>query len=1156
MDEKYQAHLLSVCTALGGFETVELGNGESAKKYVIGDECYDCLKDLKKFLRQDDSNIEKYVSRSLGSWMIVQKDLIPILIEYKDDEKISMAVVEVLVPLTWPIEVSLEEIKTNDQDIPNQLEYLESYKEAMVSTEALDALFEVIVRPLSIPYHERTYKETALIRLIFTLIRNLLCIKDKEASVLTSTDKLRRSTLQERLMLKLKNSNFIELFLSFAGSLDESEYVEWNMLILEIFYYMYIGRDPEEILSNKVISNGHRVTELLQKEQRINSIEVKKRYSRHSRFGGSYFIELDNGKKFNVLQSNAINLSMEEILDHNKKTKPKIMKNDEKYLYTKRITDERARSVYKETMDSFIENCFNTFYISIKKDFDMQRTKVREKDYVRFIWFCSFVLKYREYACEKASNEEKAKYSFDTINSMLNVKGLLFVVYRLKLYQDEKKWQEIGLTLYCLKYILITLNSMNNSDNEEYKEASKNLQHNLYYEEETLTIIISLCRNYKTRNSNKHFLRNLIETIHILLKMLEKFSEENQHLYTRKQKNVKKKNEDDESNSIDDEEITQKKYYEHEFHFSNVEQRFASDSIINTYIYCLDDYQTLKDSTIHQITKMFYRIAIKCGLEPMFYKLSVFELFNRILSQKDVLPRTTAFKELYEFINYIVNSFFIYLEKDPMLSISILFQKSKKDCLEIKYGSEYFENNKEQEEKKYNSDDEIEVKSSLSWNEKLSVAISLLKDNNKEQYIQWIKDLLSKVAETRDVINYKNGEDDQSKTEKQENVDYVIEPENDEQKNIMEKDQQLRLFMNLLNFKEIKEFGTPETNEENNNEDNTDLIEKNVWIIPKEYTRYKLMETRELILRYENEPIDILKKKSASKLVRKVKKRGQRKRVTRKTDGKGQTSDTIITDLSAPLVLDEKDNVSEDDDSDDEAFNQFLKNEAELRKRTYEKHERLIEEENEKRSQALLKKEKILKNIETKIKKRKSRQTQRSKKSSETIEVDNNNENADVQMDTSPHPRKRLLKRSELTVISDEDDDYDEENNTPPKELSSPIKNSSPININQNIGIGFDSESDSDSEFEFKANAFKASLTNDNDNDNDNSKSEDNPFKSLFNDENNDPNENLNITNSNKRKIDESNEIQELENDIDKIQINNNKKRKKMLIVESDSENE
>jgi len=101
-----------------------------------------------------------------------------------------------LVPLTWPIEISLEEIKNEDQDLPSQLEYLISYKEAIISTDALNALFEIIIKPLSVSYRDRTYRETALIRLIFLLIRNLLCIKDKEASVLTSTDKLRRSTLQ------------------------------------------------------------------------------------------------------------------------------------------------------------------------------------------------------------------------------------------------------------------------------------------------------------------------------------------------------------------------------------------------------------------------------------------------------------------------------------------------------------------------------------------------------------------------------------------------------------------------------------------------------------------------------------------------------------------------------------------------------------------------------------------------------------------------------------------------------------------------------------------------------------------------------------------------------------------------------------------------
>lgn len=1177
MDKVYEAHLLSVCSALGGFETVETEKGEIEKKYIIGDECYDCLKDLKKFLRQDDSSVEKYVSRALGSWMIVQKDLIPILIEYKNDEKIAMAVVEVLVPLTWPVEVSMEEIKTKDQGLPNQLEYLISYKEAMVSTDALNALFELIVKPLSISYRDRNYKETALIRLIFTLIRNLLCIKDKEATVLTSTDKLRKSTLQERLMIKLQKSNFLELFLSFAGSLDESEYVEWNMLILEIFYNMYIGRDPEEILSTKTLGLSNKVTELLQKEQRMNSIEIKKRYSRHSRFGGSYFIELENGKKLNVHQSNAINLSMDEILDHNKKNKPKIVKNNEQYLYTKRITDENARAIYKSTIDSFIENCFNTFYISIKKDFDMQRTKVREKDYVRFIWFCSFILKYREYACEKATEEEKYKYSFDSINSMLNVKGLLFVVYRLKLYQDEKKWQEIGLTLYCLKYVLITLNSMNNSDDPDYKEASKNLQHNLYYEEETLNIIISLCRNYKTRNSNKHFLRNLIETIHILLKMLEKFSEENKYLYTRKQKTVKKKNDEENgTNSANEEEVSQKKYYEHEFHFTNVEQRFASDSIINTYIYCLEDYQTLKETTIHQITKMFYRIAIKCGLEPMFYKLSVFELFNRILSHKEVLPKTQVFKELYEFINYIVNSFFIYLEKDPLLSISILFQKSKKECLEIKFGSEYFEANKEQQpEKKYNSDDEIEVKAGLSWNEKLSVAISLLKENKKEQYIQWIKDILKKAANTRDIIIYKNNDDDQSKTEKQENVDYIIEPENDTQKDAMNKDQQLRLLMNLLNFKEIKEY------ESSKDENNNDLVEKNVWIIPKEYTRFKLLETNDLIIRYENEPIDILNKKSASKLIKKVKKRGQRKRVVQNKDknNKGKT-DVIITDLSAPYILDEKDNASEEE-SDDEAFNAFLKREAELRQKTSEKHDRLIEEENEKRSQALLKREKIMKNIESRIKNKKKRKSERGRKSIESIEINDdennieeNTNNDTTQQNISESPkttrRRRLIKRNEILTIPDEDDDYDNDNNNDNNNVdndkdnnnnnnNNPAQIPSSLNSNQNIGIAFESDTDSDSEsdsnFIFKANILNSSFVNEEEKDMPIPSFT--PFKTntVADKENFGPNENTLETNTFKRKIDESQDMKDLGNDMENIHLNN-KKRRKMLIIESDSENE
>jgi len=391
----------------------------------------------------------------------------------------------------------------------------------------------------------------------------------------------------------------------------------------------------------------------------------------------------------------------------------------------------------------------------------------------------------------------------------------------------------------------------------------------------------------------------------------------------------------------------------------------------------------------------------------------------------------------------------------------------------------------------------------------------------------------------------------------------------------MNKDQQLRLLMNLLNFKEIKEYESSE--DENNN----DLVEKNVWIIPKEYTRFKLLETNDLIIRYENEPIDILNKKSASKLIKKVKKRGQRKRVVQNKDknNKGKT-DVIITDLSAPYILDEKDNASEEE-SDDEAFNAFLKREAELRQKTSEKHDRLIEEENEKRSQALLKREKIMKNIESRIKNKKKRKSERGRKSIESIEINDdennieeNTNNDTTQQNISESPkttrRRRLIKRNEILTIPDEDDDYDNDNNNDNNNVdndkdnnnnnnNNPAQIPSSLNSNQNIGIAFESDTDSDSEsdsnFIFKANTLNSSFVNEEEKDMPIPSFT--PFKTntVADKENFGPNENTLETNTFKRKIDESQDMKDLGNDMENIHLNN-KKRRKMLIIESDSENE
>lgn len=104
LDPLLQDHILSICTALGGLEVDESTGKES---YALGDECLgkarvalalltlpwythllspallyfiDCLKDLKRFLREDDQIPDKPLLRTLGQWQVVQTDLLPIFL--------------------------------------------------------------------------------------------------------------------------------------------------------------------------------------------------------------------------------------------------------------------------------------------------------------------------------------------------------------------------------------------------------------------------------------------------------------------------------------------------------------------------------------------------------------------------------------------------------------------------------------------------------------------------------------------------------------------------------------------------------------------------------------------------------------------------------------------------------------------------------------------------------------------------------------------------------------------------------------------------------------------------------------------------------------------------------------------------------------------
>ena len=103
--------------ALGGYE-----HGV----YSMGDECYGCLKDLKKYWRKDDTDDDRTVARIFWDTRVLPNDLIPILLQTAGqghvEDKRAVACADLMTAMTWPIDLA-EELKELDEQFDKGADY-------------------------------------------------------------------------------------------------------------------------------------------------------------------------------------------------------------------------------------------------------------------------------------------------------------------------------------------------------------------------------------------------------------------------------------------------------------------------------------------------------------------------------------------------------------------------------------------------------------------------------------------------------------------------------------------------------------------------------------------------------------------------------------------------------------------------------------------------------------------------------------------------------------------------------------------------------------------------------------------------------------------------------------------------------------------------
>lgn len=241
-----------VVAALGGLE---------AGTYRMGDEVNACLRDLKKLWRKDDTDDERTIARIFWETRVLPNDLVPILLATAGqglvEDKRAIACADLMTAMTWPIDMA-EELKELDEDLDKGTDYTQllqshlHYKLALVKPGVMQALFGLMIPPLTKGPKERQERDGQIINVVLHLIRNLAFIKDLPSNMHLSADQAEFASLQTKLIRTLSETHILQLLLTIAANADNDKLLNgYNTLVLEIFYLLFRGVTPTTLAADQ-----------------------------------------------------------------------------------------------------------------------------------------------------------------------------------------------------------------------------------------------------------------------------------------------------------------------------------------------------------------------------------------------------------------------------------------------------------------------------------------------------------------------------------------------------------------------------------------------------------------------------------------------------------------------------------------------------------------------------------------------------------------------------------------------------------------------------------------------------------------------------------------------------------------------------------------
>ena len=854
-------------------------------RYVLGDDALACLKDLKKWLKLYDEKANRLdVARCLAEANLVSGDLLPILAGWPESatedrakSKIALACLELLVPLTWPIEKNdMQMTKNHHRHTPYLQLAQTSYKRSILEHDSATILRNAVrigLPSMALPIGERGNRDEGIIKLLLYFFRNVALISRPQ----NLQDEGKGSEVSRSATIEaFHRQEVLALLLTICSNMGE-DFSTQDTVILEVFFHLLKGIDVENLFMSKKelrSRNDDELKSLLAQEADMHRSYARNAPTRHNRFGTMIRVMRDDNSYSTVTGQDALRGGQQTLskMDQSKKwNKPKGGAKNKEYSSDRFdvpvALTESATTHLRAFVEEFLDSGFNPIFNHIRRAIEREAERVLDSHKQQFFYLVSWFLeaeRVRRKAKKEASKKRRDKKieetfepdSFELIASVLNQESFILLNRFMQTALDLKYWRDVHAGMRCFTQILLIVQDMSESPLEDDQEIAENIQNRIFYEESTHDRIISILRGYKDQGFG--YLDSCTELSHVFLRILEKYSKENVDLQVRSRRRARKSkkaaarecgepNEDDEDQASEIEDVAEAERVSRErrFDFRRFSAKFMTQACVDTFTIFTKYYADLSNEQLKRAHRYFYRVAFKQESSVMLFRLDIVALFNKMIKGPDCLNSSNPlYKEWDQLVRQLFKKLFKKLDQRPELAVELLFSKIHSTTFFLEYGYE-----KQTISSKSRAPAVLEVRGSMTLEEQIGVMVAILYDGKIEQ-IDWLSKTLASAADERQSWEAeaaaKAAESQaqsplQASSPPEENSkapSITVVPSNDALRLAMFKENKLRLLMTLVGFERLGIDDEPDA----------------TWIIPSSLSSPDLRHRCETIEQHRQKP--------------------------------------------------------------------------------------------------------------------------------------------------------------------------------------------------------------------------------------------------------------------------------------------------------------